>query len=96
LTDPRLEQDLSTAEIEPKNEILRAELSRENPDVDTEIRRCSDEPIEPSRRAIDLISTFGKSNKQASEFSGSSCKQASEASEELQRLNHSNTSAFSR
>jgi pseudo-response regulator 5 len=45
--DPRLEQDLSTAEIEPKNEILRAELSRENPDVDTEIRRCSDEPIEP-------------------------------------------------
>lgn len=94
--DPRLEQDLSTAEIEPKNEIVRAELSRENPDVNTEIRRCSDEPIEPSRRAIDLISTFGKSNKQASEFSGRSCKQASEASEEWQRLNHSNTSAFSR
>ncbi|CAJ2663162.1 unnamed protein product [Trifolium pratense] len=105
--DSRLEQDFGTAEIEPKNEILRAELSRENPDIDSEICGCSDELIEPSRRAIDLISTFGKSNmqasefsgsscKQATEFSGSSCKQASEASEERQRLNHSNTSAFSR
>ncbi|MCH82349.1 two-component response regulator-like PRR95-like [Trifolium medium] len=94
--DSRLEQDFSTAEIEPKSEILKAELSRENPDIDTEVRGCSDELIEPSRRAIDLISTFGKSNKQASEFSGSTCKQASEASEERQRLNLSNTSAFSR
>ncbi|GAU33602.1 hypothetical protein TSUD_359820 [Trifolium subterraneum] len=94
--DSRLEQDSGTAEIEPKNQILRAELSRENPDIDTKIHGCSDELIEPSKSAIDLISTFGKSNKQASEFSGSSCKQASEASEEWQRLNHSNTSAFSR
>lgn len=30
-----------------------------------------------------------------SDFPGSSCKQASEATEESQRLNHSNTSAFS-
>ncbi|MCI24093.1 two-component response regulator-like PRR95-like, partial [Trifolium medium] len=58
--DSRLEQDYGTAE-----------LSTENPDMDTEIRGCSDELIKPSRSAIDLISTFGKSNKQASEFSGS-------------------------
>lgn len=119
--DSRLEQDCSTAEIEPKCEIFKAESSRENPDIDTEIRECSNELIEPSSRAVDLISTFGNLHKRTkeihvtngdketkfdfekelelslrSDFSGSSCKQASETTEEWQRLNHSNASAFSR
>ncbi|CAI8607758.1 unnamed protein product [Vicia faba] len=118
--DSRLEQDYSTSEVEPKIEIYRAELSRENHDTDTEIRGCSDEGMEPSSKAIDLISTVGNLRKCTkeihcvngdkepkydfgkdlelslrSDFSGSSCKQASEATEEWQRLNHSNTSAFS-
>lgn len=120
MTDSRLEQDYRTSEIEPKNEIFRAELSRDSSDTDTEIRGCSDELIESSCKAIDLISTvgnlrkctkeiycvngdketkidFGKELKLSlrSDFSGSSCKQTSEATEEWQRLNHSNTSAFS-
>jgi len=121
LTDSRLEQDCVTAEIEPKSEIFRAESSRENPDIDTKIRGCSYELIEPSSKAVDLISTFGSLHKRTkeihctngdketklgfekelelslrSDFSGSSCKQASETTEEWQRLNHSNASAFSR
>ncbi|CAK8560572.1 unnamed protein product [Lathyrus sativus] len=118
--DSRLEQDYRTSEVESKNEIFRAELRRENHDTDTEIRGCSDELIEPSSKAIDLISTVGNLRKctkeihcingdketkfdfgnglelsLSSDFSGSSCKQASESTEEWQRLNHSNTSAFS-
>ena len=121
MTDSRLEQDCGTAEIEPKSEMFRAESSRENPNIDTEIRGCSDELIEPSSRAVDLISTFGNlhmptkeihctnGDKETkfdfkkelelslrSDFSGSSCKQASETTEEWQRLNHSDASAFSR
>ena len=116
--DSRLEQDHGTAEIEPKVEILRAELSRENPDTDAEMRECCGELIESSSRTIDLISTFGNPHKHTKEihginddeetkfnkelefslgndFSGSSCKKASEATEEWQRLNQSNSSDFS-
>ncbi|XP_058763088.1 two-component response regulator-like APRR9 isoform X1 [Vicia villosa] len=120
--DSRLEQDYRTSEVESKNELFRGKLSRENHDndTDTEIRGCSDELIEPSCKAIDLISTVGNLQKRTkeihcitgdeetkfdfekelelslrSDYSGSSCKQASEATEEWQRLNHSNTSAFS-
>ncbi|RDY07130.1 Two-component response regulator-like APRR5 [Mucuna pruriens] len=120
LTDLRLEQDHGCAEIENEDEILKSELGRVNPNISTEIHGCSDERVEPSKRVIDLIATFGNLPKHPNEncsfndgnttkfdcdaqfelslrsdFPGSSCKQASEATEESQRLNHSNTSAFS-
>nr|KYP38831.1 Two-component response regulator-like APRR5 [Cajanus cajan] len=120
LTDLTLEQDHGCAESENKDEILKSESGRDNPSSSTEIHGCSDERVEPSNGAIDLIATFGNPSKHPdencclkdgntikfdcdaqlelslkSDFPGGSCKQASEATEESPRLNHSNTSAFS-
>ena len=110
----------SSAETESRDEVLRAELSRADSNINTEIHGCSDPVVESSRGAINLIATFENLEKPTNENSsfsggsttkfdfnsklelclsrdlpGSSCKQANEPTEERQRLNHANTSAFS-
>ncbi|CAJ1950551.1 unnamed protein product [Sphenostylis stenocarpa] len=118
-TDLRLEeQGNGSSDTEIEIEILKSDLGIGYSIISTELHGCSDERVEPSKGAIDLIATFGNLPKfpnencsldgttkfdcvtelelsLRSEFPGSSGKQTSEATEESQRLNHSNTSAFS-
>ncbi|XP_019461788.1 PREDICTED: two-component response regulator-like PRR95 isoform X2 [Lupinus angustifolius] len=117
--DLRLEQDLCCTENEDKDDVLGVMLSRIDPYINFEIQGSSEELVEPSRAAINLIGTFDNrrnypdencrlSDGNTTKFdfdtrlelslrcsSMSSCKQANEASEERQRMDHSNTSAFS-
>ncbi|KAE9605774.1 hypothetical protein Lal_00024566 [Lupinus albus] len=113
--DLRLEQDLCCTENEGKDEVLGFMLSRTNPYINIEIHGNSEELVEPSRGAINLIGTLDNPPNYPDEncrlsdgnnfdtrlelslrcSSMSSCKQANEESEERQRLNHSNMSAFS-
>ncbi|XP_027334021.1 two-component response regulator-like APRR3 isoform X2 [Abrus precatorius] len=118
LTDLRLEQVHGCAETANKDEILRSDLGRDNPGINTEIHECTNEQVEHSKGAIDLITKFENLSKHHNEncgrgnatkfdcdtqlglslrrdFPGSSCKKARETTEETQRLNHSDTSAFS-
>nr|KYP71999.1 Two-component response regulator-like APRR5 [Cajanus cajan] len=41
-----------------QDEVLRIELSKANPQINTDIHECSDELVDPSTGAIDLIATF--------------------------------------
>ncbi|KAJ1390631.1 Signal transduction response regulator, receiver domain [Sesbania bispinosa] len=67
LTDLRLEQDHGSAETENKDETFRAELSTKNPSISTKIHGCSHELEEPSRGAINLITTFENPPKHTNE-----------------------------
>ncbi|KAI4355316.1 hypothetical protein L6164_004101 [Bauhinia variegata] len=57
--DLRLEQGHGCAKTETRVGPLRSELSRGNPNIDTEMHGCNLELEEPSRGAIDLIATLG-------------------------------------
>ncbi|KAK4268937.1 hypothetical protein QN277_022162 [Acacia crassicarpa] len=57
-TDFGQEQGHDCAEKENQVEVLRAESSRENHNMDREIHECNNELVEPCRGAIDLIATF--------------------------------------
>ncbi|KAK7397479.1 hypothetical protein VNO78_18654 [Psophocarpus tetragonolobus] len=62
-----------------QDEVLRIELSKANPDIDnTDIHGCSDELLDPSTGAIDLIATFKSlpksTNENCSFISGNTAK----------------------
>ncbi|MED6150674.1 hypothetical protein PIB30_074660 [Stylosanthes scabra] len=57
-TGVRLNQGFDCDETENEDGVLRTELSKANPHINTKINECSDELVEPSRGAIDLIATF--------------------------------------
>ncbi|XP_016182390.1 two-component response regulator-like APRR5 isoform X2 [Arachis ipaensis] len=121
-TDLMIERDHCFAEIKSQDEVLRAESSRANPNINVGIHGCTGSVVEPSRGATDwMIDTFENIEKPINEncsysgdnttksvsdtkmelllrsdLSDGSCKQASEITEERQRLKHSDTSAFSR
>ncbi|XP_016182394.1 two-component response regulator-like APRR9 isoform X3 [Arachis ipaensis] len=120
--DLMIERDHCFAEIKSQDEVLRAESSRANPNINVGIHGCTGSVVEPSRGATDwMIDTFENIEKPINEncsysgdnttksvsdtkmelllrsdLSDGSCKQASEITEERQRLKHSDTSAFSR
>ncbi|MED6158640.1 hypothetical protein PIB30_034582 [Stylosanthes scabra] len=68
-TGVRLNQGFDCDETENEDEVLRTELSKANPHINTKINECSDELVEPSRGAIDLIATF----KNLPKSTGESC-----------------------
>ncbi|MED6195464.1 hypothetical protein PIB30_038068 [Stylosanthes scabra] len=58
-TDLRIGQDHCFAETKSQDEVLRAESSRANPNINAGIHGCSGSVVEPSRGATDLmIGTF--------------------------------------
>ncbi|XP_057439715.1 two-component response regulator-like APRR9 isoform X3 [Lotus japonicus] len=110
-TGLRLGQGYDYIETENNDEVIRTELSKGNPHISTEIRGCSDELLEPSSGAMDLIAAFGNLPKRTignhSFHDGSTAKFEFDtqlelstrgdfpASEERLMLNHTNASAFS-
>ncbi|KAJ1414764.1 Signal transduction response regulator, receiver domain [Sesbania bispinosa] len=63
LTGLRLGQGYDYSRTENQDEVVRAELSKTH----HHIHGCSDEPVKPSTRAIDLIATFENLPKSAEE-----------------------------
>lgn len=63
----KLEQDDDSAEFENQDKIFRDELSKDNPNIDTEIHGCSHELVEPSRGDINFIATVENPPKHTSE-----------------------------
>ncbi|KAL2954817.1 hypothetical protein AAZX31_19G245400 [Glycine max] len=57
-TGLRLGQSYECHETRNQDEVLRIELIKSNPEINTDIHRCSDELVDPSTGAIDLIATF--------------------------------------
>ncbi|XP_057454927.1 two-component response regulator-like APRR3 isoform X2 [Lotus japonicus] len=63
----KLEQDDDSAEFENQDKIFRDELSKDNPNIDTEIHGWSHELVEPSRGDINFIATVENPPKHKSE-----------------------------
>ncbi|KAL2345959.1 hypothetical protein Fmac_007244 [Flemingia macrophylla] len=57
-TGLRLGQGYDCHEIKNQDEVQRVELSKANPQINTDIQGCSDELVDPATGAIDLIATF--------------------------------------
>ncbi|TKY61196.1 Two-component response regulator APRR5 [Spatholobus suberectus] len=57
-TGLRLGQGYRCCEMKNQDEVLRIELSKADPQINTDIHGCSDELVDPSTGAIDLIATF--------------------------------------
>ncbi|RYR02782.1 hypothetical protein S83_054609 [Arachis hypogaea] len=67
-TGVRLDQGFDCDETENEDEVLRTELSKAHPHINTEINKCNDTLVEPSTGAIDLIATFENSPKSTGEI----------------------------
>lgn len=57
-TGLRLGQSYECHETRNQDEVLRIELIKSNPEINTDIHGCSDELVDPYTGAIDLIATF--------------------------------------
>ncbi|RDX82917.1 Two-component response regulator-like PRR95, partial [Mucuna pruriens] len=72
-TGLRLGQGYDFRETENQDEVLRIELSKANPQKNADIHGCSDELVDPSTGAIDLIAMFKNLPKSTAEKCSFSC-----------------------